>query len=70
MQDENDDYLGLDENGIGMYKDTSNRNKYDEIKDIIEPFSNLESLTIELMNNTKHQKILDGYLKLIFREFM
>ena len=70
MQDQNDDYLGLDENGVGMYKDTSNRNKYDEIKDIIEPFSNLESLTIELMNNTKHQKILDGYLKLIFREFM
>jgi hypothetical protein len=70
MQDDNDDYLGLDEEGIGMYKDTSNRDKYDEIKDIKEPFSNLESLTIELMNNTKHQKVLDGYLKLIFREFM
>ena len=69
-QDDNDDYLGLDAEGIGMYKDTSNRDKYDEIKDIKEPFSNLESLTIELMNNTKHQKVLDGYLKLIFREFM
>jgi hypothetical protein len=69
VQDDDEAYLGLDKNGIEMYKETGSRDKYDEIKNIKEPFSNLESLTIELMNDTKHQKILDGYLKLIFKEF-
>jgi hypothetical protein len=69
MQD-NDDYLGCDENGLDIYKETSIPDKYDTIKSIEEPFSQLERLTIELMNATKHPKVLDGYLKLIFREFM
>lgn len=51
-------------------QDNYNQNcDYDFEKDINIPFKNIEALTIDLMESTNHPKILEIYLKIIYKEF-